>query len=67
MMNINVDFVQWSITVLIKKTSGSGFMTNHCPLDLATPEVAEELQKLIIRKFEKKTSKVTSYRQYLGC
>ena len=66
MMNINVDLVQWSMTVLIKKTSSSGFMTNHRPLDLAMPEVAEELQKLIIRKFVDKFVD-TFFRQYLGC
>ena len=56
-MNINVDFLQWSINVLIKN-SGSGIknenMSGQRPLDLATRQLAEELHKPIIRKFNKR-------------
>ena len=42
---------------MIKKTSGSGIenenMTNQRVLDLDTGELAEELHKPVIRKFEK--------------
>ena len=48
-VDINVDLLQWFINFLIKKTSGGAskneFMSNK--------ELAEELHKLIIRKFKK--------------
>ena len=50
--------LKWFINFVIKKTSGSGIenenMTNQRVLDLATGELAEELHKPVIRKFEKK-------------
>ena len=57
-MDINVDLLQWFINFLIKKTSGSGIknenISNKRPLDLATRELAEELHKPVIRKFNKR-------------
>ena len=41
-----------------KKTSGSGIKNEH----ISNKELAEELHKPIIRKFN-----ITFYRQYLGC
>ena len=38
-----------SLTGAIK----SKFILNQCPPDLATQQLAEEIRKLIIRKFEK--------------
>ena len=34
---------------------------------MSNKELAEELHKAIVRKFDKKKSKLTFYRQYLGC
>ena len=47
MMDIKVDLLQWSITFLIKKTSGSGIKNEN----ISNKELAEKLHKLIIRKF----------------
>ena len=48
---------------LIKKTSSSGIKNEN----VLNKELADELHKPIIRKIEKRKSKITSYRQYLGC
>ena len=50
MMDINVDLLQWSIHFLIKSTSG-GTVKNEI---ISNKELAEELHKPIIRKFEKR-------------
>ena len=59
MMDIHVDLLQWFINCLIKtranKFAGSDIKNENIP----DQRSAEELHKLIIRKFEK--------RQYLGC
>ena len=47
MMDIKVDLLQWSITCLIKKTSGTGIKNEN----ISNKELAEKLHKLIIRKF----------------
>ena len=47
MMDIKVDLLQWSITFLIKKTSGSGIKNEN----ISNKELVEKLHKLIIRKF----------------
>ena len=47
MMDIKVDLLQWSITFLIKKTSGTGIKNEN----ISNKELAEKLHKLIIRKF----------------
>ena len=47
MMDIKVDLLQWSITFLIKKTSGSGIKNEN----ISNKELAEKFYKLIIRKF----------------
>ena len=49
-MSINVDMLQWYTNFLIKKTSGSGIKNEN----MLNKELAEELHKLIIRKFNKK-------------
>ena len=58
MMDISVDFLQWSINLLIKKTSGGvATVTNKSAIkneNIFHKELAEELHKLIIRKFNKR-------------
>ena len=65
MIDINVDLLQWSINFLIKKSDScikNENISNKHPLDLAcvakvsdrTRELAEELHKPIIRKFNKR-------------
>ena len=49
-MDISVDLFQWSINVLLKKTSG-GTVKDEI---MSNKELAVELQKPIIRKFEKR-------------
>ena len=49
MMNIDVDLLQWSINFLIKKTSGNGIKNDN----ISNEKLADELHKLIIRKFNK--------------
>ena len=49
MMVVNVELLQWFINALIKKTSG-GTTKNEI---MYNKELAEELHKSIIRKFEK--------------
>ena len=57
-MDINADLLQWSINVLIKKTSGSDIknenISNKRPPYLPTRELAEELHKPIIQKIHKR-------------
>ena len=61
MMDINVELLQWLINVLIKKTSGETVKNEI----VSNKELAEELHKPIIRKFEKR--KVHSpFIEYLG-
>ena len=48
---------------LIKKTSSSGIKNEN----VLNKELADELHKPIIRKIEKRKSKITFYRQYLRC
>ena len=48
---------------LIKKTSCSGIKNEN----VLNKELADELHKPIIRKIEKRKSKITFYRQYLRC
>ena len=48
-MDVNVDLLQWFINFFIKKTSG-GAIKNE---PISKKELVEELQKSIIRKFEK--------------
>ena len=50
MIDINADLLQWSINFLIKKTSGGGIKNEN----ISNKEFAEELHKLIIRKFNKR-------------
>ena len=50
MMDINMDLLQWFINFLIKKSSG-GEIKNEI---MSNKELAEELHKPFIRKFEKK-------------
>ena len=49
-MSINVDMLQWYTNFLIKKTSGSGIKNEN----MLNKQLAEELHKLIIRKFNKR-------------
>ena len=50
MMDIKVDLLQWSITFLIKKTSGSGIKNEN----ISNKELAEELHKPMMIKIEKR-------------
>ena len=50
MMDINVDFLQWSINVLIKKLLVVVLKNEN----VSNKELAEELHKPIIRKFKKR-------------
>ena len=49
MIDINVDFLQWSI-IFLQKISGNG-IENH---NISNKELAEELYKLLIRTFKRK-------------
>ena len=49
-MDINADLLQFSINFLIKKTSGRGIKNEN----ISNKELAEKLNKEIIRKFEKR-------------
>ena len=60
-MDINVDWFQWLINILIRKLLAV-VLKNEI---ISNKELAKELHKPIIRKFEKST--LTLYRQYLGC
>ena len=60
MIDINVELLQWSINFLIKKACGSGIKNEN----MSNQQLAEELLKPIIRKFNKEST-VTFYRQYL--
>ena len=61
MMDINVDFIQWLLNVLRKITSGGAAKSEI----IRKKQLAEELHKPIVRKFEKR--KVHSSRQCLSC
>ena len=50
MMNINTDLLQWLINFSIKKSSGGAVKIDIVP----NQQLAEELQKPIIRKFEQR-------------
>ena len=50
MMDFNVDLLQWFINFLVKKTSGSGIKNKN----ISNRELAEELHKPFIRKFDKR-------------
>ena len=45
-----MELLQWSINVLIKKSSGSGIKNEN----MSNKELAKELHKLVIRKFKKR-------------
>ena len=62
MMDIKRILAQWFINFLIKKTAGGAVKNN-----LQNEELAKELHKPIIRKFEKKKITIIFYRQYLRC
>ena len=49
MMDLNVDFLQWSIDFLIEKTSGGTLKSRN----ISNKGLAEELHKWIIKKFKK--------------
>ena len=56
MMDINMDLLQQSVIVLIKGTSGGDVALSIKPIkneSMSNKELAEELHKPIIRKFEK--------------
>ena len=48
-MDINVEFLQWSINFLIKKTSGSGIKNEN----ISNKELAEELQNQLLENLRK--------------
>ena len=50
MMDINVDLLQWFINFFDKKASGSGIKNKNIP----KKQLAEELHKSVIRKFNKR-------------
>ena len=50
MMDVNEDLLQWFKNFLIKKASGSSIENEN----ISDKELAEELQKPIIRKFYKR-------------
>ena len=50
MMDIKEVWLQWFINCLIKKTPGSSIKNEH----ISNNELAEDLQKPIVRKFKKK-------------
>ena len=51
MIDINMDLLQWSIYIFFdKKTSGSGIKNEN----ISNKELAEEIHKPIIRKFNKR-------------
>ena len=49
-MDINVDLLQWFINFFDKKASGSGIKNKNIP----KKQLAEELHKSVIRKFNKR-------------
>ena len=50
MMDVNIDLLQWSIIFLVKETSGRTVKNKMT----SNKELAEELHKPRIRKFEKR-------------
>ena len=63
MMDIKVVLLQWFVNFLIKNKTG-GAIKNEI---MSNKELAEELQKPIIKIFNKNKSTLNIYRQYLGC
>ena len=49
MMDINVDFLQWSIIFFDKKASGSGIKNEN----MSNKKLAKNLHKPVVRKFKK--------------
>ena len=49
-MDINVNLLQWSLTFLIKKASGSSIINEN----ISNKELAEELNEPIITKFKER-------------
>ena len=49
-MDINVDLFQWYISISKKKNSGNGIKNEN----ISNKQLAEELHKSIIKKFQKK-------------
>ena len=66
-----MELLQWSINFLIKKTCGSviknEIMSDQRPSELPTRQLAKELHKTIIRKYNKINVQSSFYRQYLRC
>ena len=60
MMEINVELHQWSINILIKKTSGSNIKSEN----ISNKELHK---KNIIKLKKKKKSTLSFYTQYLRC
>ena len=57
MIDINVDLLQWSINLLIKTSGGGTAYANKSAIkneNISNKELAEELYKPIIRKFNKR-------------
>ena len=50
MMDTSVDFLQWFINFLMKKSSGSNIKNEI----ISNKELEEELHKVIVRKFNKR-------------
>ena len=50
MIDINVDLLQWFVNFFDKKASGSGIKNKNIP----KKQLAEELHKSVIRKFNKR-------------
>ena len=48
-MDINVDFLQWSIIFFDKKASGSGIKNEN----MSNKKLAKNLHKPVVRKFKK--------------
>ena len=66
MMDIDVGLLQWSIKVLMKNIWWShNYKSAIKNENISDKELAEELLKPIVTKFNKSTR--TFYRQYLGC
>ena len=60
----------WSVTFLIKKVGGVAALSNKFIIKIeiiSNKELAEELHKLIIRKFNKRKVQSPFFRQYFGC
>ena len=78
-MDVKGVLLQWFINCLIKKPSGDAVTRarsqtlpsqDKSALEnkiISNQQLAEELQKRVVRKFEKRKSALIFYRQYLGC